>query len=93
MNSKRNMPVAQIVTIVLTAIAAALLIGGFFAPPMGKIDGSVLQGAGIMLAFAALWVGAEAFIERGADTKFAIGAGAANASVEIHTDDDKEDKK
>lgn len=89
-DKKKRMPVAQIITIALTAIAAILLVAGFFTPPMGKIDGSVLQGAGVMLGFAALWVGAEAFIERGADTKFAIGAGNANASVEIHTDNDEE---
>lgn len=83
------MPIAQVVTIALTAIGTALLVGGFFVPPLGRIDGSVLQGAGIMLGFAALWVGAEAFLERGADTKFTVGAGTAKASVEITSDDNK----
>lgn len=90
MAEKKRMPVAQVITISLTAVAAILLVAGFFTPPMGKIDGSVLQGAGVMLGFAALWVGAEAFLERGADAKFAIGAGGANASVDIHTDNDEE---
>lgn len=91
----KDMPIAQIVTIALTCISAALIVGGFFCPPMGKIDGSVLQACGILLAFTALWVAAEAFLERGADAKFSAGMGAANATVEIHTDDDseEEDKK
>lgn len=37
-------------------IAVLLFIGGFFCPPRGVIDGSVLTAAGILLAFAALGV-------------------------------------
>lgn len=33
-----------------------LFIGGFFCPPMGQIDGSVLTAAGVLFAFAALGV-------------------------------------
>lgn len=32
----------------------SLLVGGFFAPPMGVIDGSILTGVGILFAFAVL---------------------------------------
>lgn len=39
----------------LTA-ALCLFLGGFFCPPMGVIDGSVLTAAGILFAFAALGV-------------------------------------
>lgn len=42
--------------IVCLAIAIALFIGGFFCPPMGVIDGSILKAAGILLGFAALGV-------------------------------------
>lgn len=38
------------------AIAVLLFIGGFFCPPKGVIDGSVLTAGGILLAFAALGV-------------------------------------
>ena len=38
------------------AISIALFIGGFFCPPMGIIDGSVLTAGGILLGFAALGV-------------------------------------
>ena len=37
-------------------IAIILFVGGFFCPPMGVIDGSVLTAAGILLGFAALGV-------------------------------------
>lgn len=32
----------------------SLLVSGFCVPPMGVIDGSVLQGVGILFGFAAL---------------------------------------
>lgn len=84
------MPIAQIVTIVLTAMAVGLLAFGAITPPPGEIHGSILQAAGILFGFSALWVGAEAFIERGADAKFGANIGAASASVEIHNDEEKE---
>ena len=31
-----------------------LLVGGFFVPPTGVIDGSVLQGVGLLLGFGTL---------------------------------------
>ena len=37
-------------------IAIALFVGGFFCPPMGVIDGSILKAGGILLGFAALGV-------------------------------------
>lgn len=36
----------------LTSIG--LLIGGFFVPPTGVIDGSVLQGVGLLLGFGTI---------------------------------------
>lgn len=41
---------------VCLAFALALFVGGFFCPPMGVIDGSVLKAGGILLGFAALGV-------------------------------------
>lgn len=42
--------------IVCLVCALALFIGGFFCPPMGVIDGSVLKAGGILLGFATLAV-------------------------------------
>ena len=42
--------------IVCLSLAAVMFIGGFFCPPMGVIDGSVLKAGGILLGFAALAV-------------------------------------
>lgn len=50
----------------LTAVALILIIGGFFTPPMGQIDGSVLTACGIIFAFSALWT-AILSLFRGAD--------------------------
>lgn len=88
-NKKNKMPVAQIVTIALTAAAVGLLAFGAITPPPGEIHGSILQAAGILFGFAALWVGAEAFIERGADAKIGANIGAASASVEIHNEEEE----
>ena len=39
---------------IYSAFTVALLIGGFFAPPLGIIDNSVLTACGILFGFAAL---------------------------------------
>lgn len=36
------------------AISIALIVGGFFIPPLGVIDGSVLTAVGELLMFCAL---------------------------------------
>lgn len=41
---------------VCLAFSLCLFVGGFFCPPMGVIDGSVLTAAGILLGFATLAV-------------------------------------
>lgn len=35
-------------------VSIFLIVGGFFAPPLGVIDGSVLTGTGILSAFVEL---------------------------------------
>lgn len=40
--------------IVLTSVAVSLIVGGFFVPPIGIIDGSVIQAVGEIFAFTAL---------------------------------------
>lgn len=41
--------------IVLGFVAVVLIIAGFFVPPMGIIDGSVIKAIGELFAFAALF--------------------------------------
>lgn len=63
-------------------IAIALIVAGFIVPPMGEIDGSVLQGAGIIIGGAWLLyttANIPTFIQAGAKIKAQIG----NASIEI----------
>lgn len=35
-------------------VSIALMVGGFFAPPLGQIDGSVLTAVGFLLMFATI---------------------------------------
>lgn len=41
--------------LVLGFVAVALIVTGFFVPPMGIIDGSVIKAVGELFAFAALF--------------------------------------
>lgn len=45
---------------VCLSFALGMLLGGFFAPPLGVIDNSVLTATGIVFAFAALGVAGNA---------------------------------
>ena len=35
-------------------VSVGMMVGGFFVPPLGIIDGSIITGVGELLAFAAL---------------------------------------
>ena len=35
-------------------LSVALIVGGFFCPPIGEIDGSVLSAVGLLLRFATI---------------------------------------
>jgi len=55
----------------LLLIGAALCIGGFFVPPKGVIDGSVLKAFGEMLAGTGIlmcWSSIDRAIDKGIDT-------------------------
>ena len=54
--TKKQKQADKYIFFVCLGISIALFIGGFFCPPMGVIDGSVLKASGILLAFAALAV-------------------------------------
>lgn len=59
----------------------SLIVGGFFVPPMGIIDGSVLTAVGELIAFPTLAFGFRA-IELGYDMKINHG----NTSLEVSND-------
>lgn len=62
-------------------ISIALIIGGFFCPPIGVIDGSVLTAVGLLLLFAVIEKIPEA-IRAGKSIKIQSGS----ASVEINAE-------
>lgn len=70
---------------VCLTMAVLLFVGGFFCPPIGVIDGSVLTAAGILLGFAALGVAGQN-LANGKDVIFHHG------QTEITIGDENEDK-
>lgn len=62
----------------------ALFVGGFFCPPMGVIDGSVLKAAGILLGFATLGVAGQN-LANGKDVIFTHG----DTKVEINDEENE----
>ena len=74
----------------ITTIAAiALFVGGFFVPPMGVIDGSVLKAGGILLGFGSVAQIPE-LARRGTDLK--IEHGQTSLSINNPDDERKEDE-
>ncbi len=65
------------------AVSVALIVGSFFVPPMGVIDGSILAAVGELLLFPTLLYGFRA-IELGLTVKVQKG----ETSIEIHGDDE-----
>ena len=59
-------------------LSVALIVGGFFCPPIGEIDGSVLSAVGLLLMFATIDKIPEA-IKAGKSVKISNG----ESSVEI----------
>ena len=67
-------------------ISIGLLVGGFFAPPMGIIDGSVLTAVGLLFAFGTL-AQIPIIIEVAGYAKFSSG----NTTIEISKEDDNDE--
>ena len=65
------------------AFALGLFVGGFFCPPMGVIDGSVLKAGGILLGFATLAVAGQN-LANGKDVIFTHG----DTKVEINDEEE-----
>ena len=81
-DKKKKMPVAMLMTILLSAVSVFLLT-------YGEIHGSILQGCGILFGFATLWVTAHTIIEVYRDGK--ISAKIGNASLTIEDTPNKEE--
>lgn len=64
-------------------VSLGLIIGGFFVPPRGIIDGSILTASGIIFLWPALAFGSKA-VEAGRVAKLNFG----NNSVSIGQDED-----
>lgn len=64
-------------------VSVGLMIGGFFVPPMGVIDGSVLTAVGELLLFPTLLYAYRA-LELGYKVKFQKG----ETSIEVHKNED-----
>lgn len=80
---KKSVKSSRIAAIVLSAISVALIVGGFFVPPMGVIDGSVLTAVGLLLAFGALFAVIDA-LAMGVDAKLTHN----NTSIEVSNDEE-----
>lgn len=83
--ARRDCRHATVMAIILTAIAAAMLIGAALTPPMSIIDSSILAAVGELFAFAALFKAGEA-IDRGIDAKLTHG----NTTIELTNPDDND---
>ena len=62
-NWLKNVEFAKFMCALLTVCSLGLFIWGFFVPPLGVVDGSILKASGILLGFAILWVIAHIVIE------------------------------
>lgn len=71
--------------IVCLIIAIGLFVGGFFVPPLGIIDGSVLTAGGILFGFAALAVAGQN-LANGKDVTF------RNGDTEVVIEDEAEEQ-
>ena len=67
-------------------VSVGLIVGGFFVPPMGVIDGSVLTAVGELLLFPTLLYGFRA-VELGMKVKFQKGETSVSVGKEGGDDD------
>ena len=79
----RSLLLSRITFAVCFFVSVGLIIGGFFVPPMGVIDGSVLTAIGELLLFPTLLYAYRA-IELGLSVKFQKG----DTSIELSKHDE-----
>ena len=82
-DEQRTFLMSRITYAICFFVSVGLIIGGFFVPPMGVIDGSILTAIGELLLFPTLLYGFRA-VELGLTIKFSKG----DATIEISKDDD-----
>ena len=75
---KQTFWLSRVTFIVCFFVSVGLIVGGFFVPPMGVVDGSVLTAVGELLLFPTLLYGYRA-IEMGLRVKFQRG----ETSIEV----------
>lgn len=75
----------KVIFYVCLSLAVLLFVGSFFCPPMGSIDGSVLQAGAELLGFAALGIVGKN-LARGKEVKFQHG----QTEVTIGEDEDEQ---
>ena len=74
---------------VTLCISTALIVGGFFVPPLGSIDGSILTAVGEIFLWPALAFGAKALSEgkkakfKKGDTTLEVGESGSEDSEDI----------
>ena len=78
----------QTAALILIAIGVALGVGGFFCPPMGEIDGTVITFFGEILAAVGILLAWHS-VDKGIDAKFQHG----NTTVTLENPDDNNDNK
>ena len=81
LNEMNECKACKIVFMICLIVSISLIVGGFFVPPTGVIDGSVLTAVGELLAFPALGFGFRA-IELGYDLKINRG----DTTIEVNND-------
>lgn len=82
----RTFLMSRITFAVCFFVSVGLIVGGFFVPPMGIIDGSCLTAVGELLLFPTLLYAYRA-IELGLSVKFQKG----ETSIEISKPEEKDD--
>ena len=79
---------AKYVAGALALVSVGLIVGSFFVPPKGVIDGSILASVGELFAWGALFAGWEA-VDRGIDAKITH----KDTTIELNNPDNREEKK
>ena len=84
MNKKTKLEFDKVVFIITLTTSIILAVIGFFCPPQGVIDGSVLLACSIFLGFASL-AEVRALVDDGKSAKFTHG----DTSIEIKRYDEE----
>ena len=82
-NDTRSFWLSRFTFVICFFVSVGLMIGGFFVPPMGVIDGSVLTAVGELLLFPTLLYAYRA-LKHGYEVKFQKG----ETSIEVHKNEE-----